>query len=814
MFAASKTDGASGGYQISRSLRFNTADTAYLVRAPATTTNRRTFTWSAWVKRSEITPYQNTFSANDNVFGLTFNGEHQFQVSFDVGVYSVISAQNFRDPSAWYHFVVAVDTTQATAANRVKMYVNGTQITAFSTTPTYPPQNFDTSVNQASSNHRIGAGPTYAGNWFGGYQADVYLIDGQQLTPSSFGATDVQTGVWGPTAFTGGAFGTNGFYVNFSDNSNNTAATLGADYSGNGNNFTPTNLSVTAGTGNDSFVDTPTLYGTDTGAGGTVRGNYATINPLQLIANVTVSNGNLYLQSNNNGDQFASAPSTVAARTGKWYAEFTASAVAGTPNYVFGVVRASWSPIILDGGGYYGRFYYTSEGYAYLSVNGGFYTNNSFGSTGATYASGDIIGVAMDLDAGSISFYKNGTLQGTPFTSIPLGFDYVFAGGAFTFSYPTPTNIAAFFANFGQRPFAYTAPSGFKALCTQNLPTPSIGATTATQANQYFTPVIYTGDGTNNRTISAGMTPDWTWIKERGRAGSHFEFDTLRGTGVYLSPNGSGGDNYAGSLGWTNSGPTTGGFKVDVGTNDGINYNTGTFVAWNWKANGAGVTNTAGSITSTVSANTTSGFSIVTYSGNSTNATVGHGLGVAPNMIFYKPRNQTEDWLVYHVSIGASNILRLNTTAASGGASAWQSTTPTSSVVYLGAGSTAQTGYNNILYCFAPVAGYSAFGSYTGNGSTNGPFVFTGMRPAYVLIKRTDTTDQWTIFDNTRSPSNVAGKILYANLTNAEDTSTDGIDMLSNGFKIRATFSNINASGGAYIYACFASNPLKYSLAR
>jgi len=415
MFSSNTTQ-TSGGYQISRSLRFNIADTAYLQRSPATTTNRRTFTWSAWVKRSELTPYQNTFSANDNVFGLTFNGDAAFQVSFDVGTYSVITNQVFRDPSAWYHLVVAVDTTQATAANRVKVYVNGTQVTSFSGT-TYPPQNFDTSVNQASSANRIGAGPTYAGNWFGGYQTEVYLIDGQQLTASSFGATDAQTGVWGPIAYAG-TYGTNGYYINFSDNSNNTATTLGKDYSGNGNNFTPNNLSVTAGAGNDSYVDVPTLYGVDTGVGGTVRGNYATLNSLNAGNSTYLKNGNLDLVNASEG-AWRSGVSTIAMSTGKWYAEITVTANA----LLIGIDKASvnFSGTTTFIGG-------SPTGWGVL-YTGQVYNNSGVVYNNTGYSNGDIIGMTFDADAGVLTWYKNNVAMSQTITGLTSG-PYVFGFSA------------------------------------------------------------------------------------------------------------------------------------------------------------------------------------------------------------------------------------------------------------------------------------------------------------------------------------------------------------------------------------------------
>jgi hypothetical protein len=240
-----------------------------------------------------------------------------------------------------------------------------------------------------------------------------------------------------------------------------------------------------------------------------------------------------------------------------------------------------------------------------------------------------------------------------------------------------------------------------------------------------------------------------------------------------------------------------------------------TYVAWNWKANGAGSSNTAGTITSTVSANTTSGFSIVTYTGNGTlNATIGHGLGVAPSMVIIKNRVGTNNWDIYHISNGAQKYMDF-TTAAVGSLSTIFPTTPTSSVVYLGTTGGQNTNATNyVAYCFAPVAGYSAFGSYTGNGSTDGPFVYTGFRPAFVLHKCSSLAgDGWLLYDTVRQTYNVVGAYLQPNLSNAEGNTTV-LDILSNGFKLRSTFSSTNSNGATYIYAAFAESPFKYSLAR
>jgi hypothetical protein len=318
------------------------------------------------------------------------------------------------------------------------------------------------------------------------------------------------------------------------------------------------------------------------------------------------------------------------------------------------------------------------------------------------------------------------------------------------------------------------------------------------------------------QSITTGFQPDWTWIKCRSNPEYHSLFDSVRGAGYDLRSNTTAAEVYAiDTLSSFNS--TSFSLGIDV-LGYGVNTSTRTYVAWNWKANGSGSSNTAGSITSTVSANTTSGFSVVTYTGNATSgATVGHGLGVAPSMIILKIRSTTGDWPVYHVSTGNTKAMYLDLTLGQGGdfTGAWNNTTPTSTVFTLGNSTETNASAGTfVAYCFAPVAGYSAFGSYTGNGSADGPFVYTGMRPAYILFKCSSASgENWIIFDTTRSPYNVAQALLYPNLSNAEDNSRS-IDILSNGFKVRDTSTGVNASGATYIYIAFAQNPFKYSLAR
>jgi hypothetical protein len=778
--------------QISRSLRFNSADTPSLSRTPGSAGNRQKFTISVWYKACGISTSQsnaNIINAGGDGSSLLIAGTAAFGATYDnrllfreAGTTLFYWPMVFRDPSAWYHIVFAMDTTQATAANRAKLYVNGVDQGAFSGTAIS--QNTSTSINNTSA-HSIGLfNNVYPNNL---YYAEYYLIDGQQLTPASFGRNNVETGVWEPLAYTG-TYGTNGFYVNFSDNSNTTAATLGKDYSGNGNNWTPNNFSVTAGAGNDSMVDSPTSYGTDTGVGGEVRGNYCTLNPLNVNNAPTLSNGNLdFAGSTSNSSATAG---TIGISSGKWYWEVL---VTNTSALGIGIFNATVAPSL-------------STIYDYEN-DGRKRTGGVASSYGASFTTNDIIGVALDLDGGTLVFYKNNTSQGTAFSGL--------AGTLFVAGILDVDNApsATCSINFGQRAFAYTAPSGFKALCTQNFTTPTIGATSTTQAANYFAINTYAGTGaTNVQTV--GFAPDFVWIKARTNAYWHKLFDKLRGANKPLVSNDTTAEltETQGLMSFDSNGFTLGTSSDSTVNNAGSGQ---TYVAWNWKANGAGSSNTAGTITSTVSANTTAGFSISTYTGNgSSSQTVGHGLGVTPGMVIIKTRSNSDNWRVWHTSLTSGQTLTLNSTAAQAASGFWPSN-PSTSVVYLGTDTSVNSNtWTYVMYSFAPVAGYSAFGSYTGNSSSDGPFVYLGFRPRYVMVKRfTGAGGVWEILDSSRDPYNAADKSLRPNASDAEATGVGPIDFLSNGFKLRGIGGQTNDSG-TYLYAAFAESPFKYSLAR
>jgi hypothetical protein len=981
-----------------------------------TPTNNKIWTWSSWVKKSFVTSDKYLVTANGTTayefIKLSNSSSDNFEYAYWNGsafAYQIRSTLVLRDPSAWYHIVVSVDTTQATAANRVKLYVNNVEITSFSIS-SYPAQNTNTQINSAIAT-RIGGG--FAGNYFDGYLTEVNFIDGQALTPSSFGETDSNTGVWKPKAFSG-TYGTNGFflpfktasqwsgffdgtgdYVNvsgtgdainfgtsdftiegwvyvtslatnfnildtcptsnatptnrillrvltngtlqyatyqattiliassasavttnlwnhvalvkssgstklylngtqvgstyadslnyplqtnrpilvgdgynssalgtgylsnlrivkgtavytanftpptsqltaitntslltcqsstFIDNSpNNYTITVTGDsrpqqfspftlditddHSGQGNNWQPNNLDLrTTGAGADILVDTPTNYGSDTGVGGEVRGNYCTLNPTDSSGG-TISNGNLDVVTLTTGS--GTTRGTIGVSSGKWYWEGVITS--GTGGMQIGIVATNVALPTYTA--------FTASGYAYS--NSGNKENNSTATAyGASYTTNDVIGVALDMDAGTLVFYKNGASQGTAFSSL----SGTFAPGV---SDNSSTLSSTIVLNFGQRAFAYTAPSGFKALCTQNLPTPTIGATSTTQANDYFNIALWNGDGATSRAITGlSHAPNFVWIKKRTSGGTvnrdHVLYDIIRGTGANLRSN----QTNAESTGNTDELKSFDSDGFTLGSGDNVNGATGTppYVGWAWRANGAGGSNTAGTITSTVSANTTSGFSIVTYTGNGSTSpypTVGHGLGITPKIYLVKRRDNIGNWVFWHTIVDNSlDFMYLNTTAAN--ANSAIGTVPTSTVMTVGGADANASGSTYVAYCFAPVAGYSAFGSYTGNGSADGPFIYTGFKPRYLLTKESSASGQeWFIWDTARDTYNQMQNEIFPNSSAAENatgwTNQPFIDFTSNGFKLRSINTHINNSGSTFIYAAFAEHPFKYSLAR
>jgi len=767
-------NGVSAPYEIEQSLRFNSADSAYLNRTPGSAGNRKTWTWSGWVKRCSLANSA-IFSAGtaDNARTLFYfdqtNGQLYFFNSASGTVTGIFTSAYYRDASAWYHLVLSVDTTQATASNRAKIYINGVEQVVSNYVGAIA-QNTDLYINNTNA-HGIGAQAFGTAIYSNQYLAEVNFIDGSALDHEDFGELD-DNGVWRPIKYAGSYTG-NSFYLKFD------AADVDGDSSGLGNDWTASAGISTSGTGTDVMSDTPTT-------------NWCTLNPLYTqTAGNALSNGNL-TGTGHGGASNRTHPGTIGVNQGQWYWEWTTDSVSNGCGTGIMWQTNEQGPVANAQ-----TFSHNPYDQQYLSPDG-------VESYGTGVAAGDVFGCAFDLDDGTIEFFRNGTSLGEKTNVIVDGRTYFpFLGVPFP-----ETNVYS--ANFGQRAFAYTPPTNFLPLNTSNLSAPDIA-----DGSEYFNTVLYSGNGSTQSITGVGFKPDLVWFKSRNSNYHGALVDQVRGATKY----------WYSSLAIAEETQTTAlstfdsdGFSLN-GSFSNVNNNGTTYVAWNWlAANGTSniaagsIDGTNPTIASTVSANPSAGFSIVTFSSDGTTAggTAGHGLGVAPKMVIYKGRNTTENWHVYHAEVGPNSAVFLNLTNSATATGTFNNTNPTSSVIQLkqtswGAG-------NLVAYCFAEVEGYSKFGSYVGNGSVSGdgPFVWCGFRPKLILMKSsTNSATPWQIFDSVREPENTVEQTLIANGPSSEPYDTASpVDFLSNGFKLRGGASSYNNyNTGTWIFAAFAEHP-------
>jgi len=793
--------GVGGGdfypYTVDYSARFNDDDSAVLYRDPSSNGDADKVVISLWVKRANIGLIQYLASSlpsgagnnNDNTY-LYFATDNTLSFISEAGgglVGRLTTSQVFRDSSAWYHIVAVWDSGNATSSDRIILYVNGTRVTSFSST-TYPSQNADSNWHKTGRRAQIGArngsGP------FDGYIAQAAVIDGTIYTASAFGET--KNGVWIPKS-PSVTYGTNGFYLDFSN-----SAALGTDVSGNGNNLTSSGL-----TSSDQVTDTPT-------------DNFATWDPLDKSNSPTIAEGNLKVTGpattqNNIRASFAMA-------TGKWYWEVRAT------------TRSGYHPQI----GIYeqnkkiGGIDISSEATGYIictgtdaSYNGKPANNASFGSSLATFADGDIVGVAYDADNGKLYWRQNGTWlnsadpvagTGAVYSSITgeyapamsvkdsdvsnanFGQDGTFAG---------TTTAGGYSDENGQGDFKASVPSGFLALCSANLPEPTIGPNSDTTSDENFNTVLYVGNGTaigsgGKSVTGVGFQPDMVWTKNRDAAQSWAWMDTQIGTGKYWTHN------------YTSTGVITNSESLASMDSDGFtvgslanaNVSGQNYVAYCFKKV-SGVFDTVG------------------YSGTGSVQNISHNLGAVPKVIIVKrvinantapsyfDGGQVSDPQTDYIGMFDTGTFIDNDTL-------WNDTAPTSTQFTVGTSNGVNLSSDTfVVYLFAEVEGFSKFGTYTGNGSTDGPFIYTGFIPAFIMVKRTDSADNWNTLIVPASLTNGPNDHwVNANQSAAEGNSIDIYDLLSNGFKLRSSEAAVNASGGTYIYMAFAENPFKYSNAR
>ena len=801
------SDSALGSAVIERSLRFDANSNTRLTRTIGSTSNRRTYTYSWWLKRSYESAEQYIWYVGST--GSTPYLDARFEASsheLQIQDYTpsrpirFITNRKFRDCTSWMHFVFAVDTTQGTASNRAKLYINGVQETSFST-ETYPDQNYDSSANVSGHIQVWGTNKEGTSNDLEGYLAEAHFVDGEQLTPSSFGFTDPVTNIWMPKRYEG-THGTNGFHLDFSDNSS--ASALGIDKSINGNDFTVTNFGT-----HDALKDSP------------LNNQFCTWNTISTKNLPELREGNLKNMGTNN----TACNGTIGVTSGKWYWEQycltdidsnSTITLAGVTRYETENDGDIEPRVAYTTGRSYYRGINNSGVYAYKNYNST--TNNEINS-GGTYWGGAVIGFRLDLDAGTLKFYTNNTLVHTDST-IPTDGTRIFPMNSNTNSGTSRYNSTVM--NFGQDSsfagnktaqgntdengigdFYYAVPSGFRALCTKNLPKPD---TIITKPQRFFETLLYTPFGGAGSVTGLEFKPDLIWVKSRGQGYSHYLWDSVRGTGQKaISSNLNSAEGHDATL---ISSFDEGGFTIPgtSGIND-TGSGTNGVVAWCWKGGGPAVTNTDGSISAQVSANAEAGFSICSWTINTSGVyTIGHGLGKAPDWIMMKNRDTTNNWDCYHSYIGNTKRFKLNSRdAGEDYTEPWNDTTPTSSV-FTSTGSWLGGNSNKIIaYCWTSIPGYSKMGGYTGNGNSSGPFVHLGFRPAWFLIKA-DLSESWYLYDSKRNVGNVVDKELRSDHNYAEGTFTT-VDFLSDGFKIRATDSAYNQDGSSYFYIAFADQP-------
>ena len=833
MFSSDKWFGAEASFYngiATQSLRFDDGSSHKLTRTfSSDVDNDKKMTISVWAKRGNVdTGSTQVILANYTV--VRFLGELCFDTNTDrirfrpggngdgsSNAYKVATTAEFRDVGSWYHIVLAYDTTQSTDTDRVKIYVNGEQqtVAADGSGQSFPPLNYGHEYSYNGAYNTIGEfGASFNSGFLDGYLSELNFIDGLTLDPTYFGET--KNGVWIAKEYTG-SYGTNGYRLEFKNTSVGTgsSSTIGADTSGNDNHWTSSGIAAH----DCNMPDSP-------------ENNWCTLNPLELDENnsgAATLEGNLKWTNVN-----ANIGSTFGFGTqgGKYYWEYLY--VSSTDGNHYQGVTLQKDGISLTNAYSTGIALYFNDGTTRVDGTSG---TGFGGQIGAD----NIIQFKLDLDNGTLQFGKNNTYIDA--LTLPTSVGGWRAGGI---QAAGSGGTRVFVANYGQDSsfagnktaqgntdenglgdFYYAVPSGFLAVCSANLPEPTIGPNSATQADDHFNTVLWTGNGSNSHGITGvGFKPDWVWIKERTNASSQYLIDSSRGLGT--------GDSFRALLSDNVDSEYTGlndqlrtldsdGFTLDdnTDTNFYVNRNNETYVAWNWKANGGTTSsNSDGSQTTTVQANTTAGFSIVLYTGTGSTDTFGHGLGAVPKWFFTKTRSTTGDWIVYHAgntSAPETDFLKLNENNATEDLNTmYNDTAPTSTVFTLSTNGDVNTsGRTQVGYFFAEVEGYSKFSSYTGNGNADGPFVFTGFRPAWVLIKNTARGADWRLHDIARQPTNDdGGHILLPNSSSSEVTSEYDIDFLSNGFKLKSGDVYENGSGELIIYAAFAEQPFKYANAR
>ena len=809
---------AGSTYTINNSVRFDEARTSSLALTPGTAGDRQKFTFSTWIKINNHSNDNGILHAREDAndrFHFGQSGNYLFVSYYVGGTEKFIRTDALlRDYNHWYHIVLRVDTTASTGTDRIRIYINGTFASLYA--GQMPTQNWSLAVSNTVA-HKIGqriSNDDYKADY---YLAETVFIDGQTLGPTSFGETDDDYGHWKPIDVSGLTFGDEGYYLNYAASGVGTASssTIGADVSGNTNHWTSAGLVTT-----DQLLDTPT-------------NNFPRFNRLRARA-PTLFEGNLLTETSTNTVTRVIDTSFMP-YSGKWYVEVLIK-VDGANSGQNATMVGIGNETCMQPTEVQSEFPIADTGIGY-SMNGQSKLNDgSLADYGAAYASGDVIGIAYDIDNNAVTFYKNGSSQG----ALTSGLDLT-RGRVVVATNSSTASGQRYGINFGQDSsfagektaasntdgngigeFLYGVPSGYLALCNSNLPEPT-GA--AADPGSFFKAVTYTGDGQDGRAIAMGHAPGWVWMKNRTTTDPTVTFTNLTGaTKVY--------DASAVTAETVNDDTLTSftstGFVI--GDDDIVNTDGETYVAYSWRADTdvSGTTGGSGTgVSYTGKVNTDCGFSIIQYNGNGASGhTIPHHLGAKPDFVIVK--NQTSHaWEMYHPR-SANSGHQFNNSGGGGAGETfdiWADTHPTTSVVTVSAGNGvnripannggADVGY--IMFSFTSKPGFSMHGFHTANGNVDGPFINTGFTPAWVLLRITGLDEEdWHLCDSAREPFNPKTEAIEHNNAAAADSNEIIIDYYSNGFKLRNDGNPkfINENGYNAIWMAFAERPEKYTNAR
>ena len=777
--------------------------------------------FSMWVKRSKLNETQpqligtgfGEFYFTDSTMGggtyypdaigyyEYFSSSYQGEGTSSINSSSAYSV--FRDVSAWYHVFLVWDTTLATATDRYQIWINNQRVTltGVSNVAQNTLARWFYTGDIAIGNNSSGTKPSLC------YLAEVVGVEGTAYAPTDF--AQEKNGIWVPKNVSGLTFGTNGFYLDFADSSN-----LGNDVSGNNNDFTSSGL-----TSSDQMIDTPT-------------NGFNTVNPLYVSPSVpqpTPSEGNLRIDSTITNTRLS--PTTFKLPlSGKYYWEVYIDGTPNSSNYIG--ISGTKDIEQYNNAQYPGQ--YSGLGHQISGTNSR--SDGSVITYGVAQSNGNIYQVAVDMDTGKVWLGNDNTWfsSGDPANGTNPGKTLTDLNVIATFA--TYSTGCAYDLNFGQNgtfngqvtaqgnadengigDFYYTPPTGFVALCTANFPEPTIGPNSDIKNDEVFDVVLYTGNGTaigsGGKTISDyNFQPDMVWIKDRDSSTRGPMFTVTRGPTKYV--NVDGGEFEVTDTESLTSFTSTG---FTLGSSSNVNTSGNSYFSCAWKG-GTEVSNTDGSITSNVSVNTDTGISIVEYTGTGTAGTIGHGLGVVPDFIDYKRLTSPDTGHLTWLSSDPTSMLYLSYTdgTASARYTSYMNAQPTTSTIPVTtSGDINGSGIAYQAMCFAEKENFSKITKYTSNASTEGPFIYCGFLPKWVLIKSANlNSTYWLLLDVERDTYNVADHTwLISHLGQAEYTASDFIDILSNGIKIRSTDNWINSSGDYYLMA-FAENPFKYANAR